>query len=141
ATGLGALVALQAVNAWGLWPALDPLRSPRPIAEAALALARPGERIGVFAHPPLTPGLAYYARGSTDLFVDLPDRDAVVAFLARGNAVVVSRERRLPRLEPLPPPLAGGVVATRGEVVVLAPAERQHRGQAPERERLSVPAD
>jgi len=126
ATGV-ALIALEAATLHLLLPALDPWRSPRAVAERAVALASPGERIGVFAHPPLTPGLRYYAGDSPERFEDLADRDAVLRFLASRGSILVAKRGRLAQLEPAPSDLEVLARDARGEVLVLGPKGRGSR--------------
>jgi len=123
----GALVALQAWIFLQLYPALDPERSLRPVAEAAVALARPGERIGVVHHRSLIPGLTYYSGGLPGRYEDLPDHAAIREFLRAGRGqVLISEFRRGWALEPAPfDPVARFRSGSR-EIKVLAP-----RGRAP----------
>ncbi len=71
AAGLGALgqlaaafcavLGLELAIGTLLFPAIDPEKSPRPLALAAAALAPPGEAIGLVEQRPAVGGLAYYS--------------------------------------------------------------------------------
>jgi 4-amino-4-deoxy-L-arabinose transferase-like glycosyltransferase len=121
----GALIGLQACVFNLLYPALDPERSLRPVAEAALELARPGERIGVVHHPSLIPGLTYYSGGTPGRYEDLPDHAAIREFLReeRGQ-VLISEIRRQWALEPAPFPTVSRFRSGNREIKLLAPRGR-----------------
>jgi hypothetical protein len=58
------IVAVFALDLAGftlLFPALEPEKSPRPVALAAAQLAPPGEPIGLVEQRPAVGGLAYYS--------------------------------------------------------------------------------
>ena len=121
----GALVALQAWIFLQLYPALDPERSLRPVAEAAVALARPGERIGVVHHRSLIPGLTYYSGGVPGRYEDLPDHAAIREFLRAGRGqVLISEIRRGWALEPAPFDPVARFRSGKREIKVLAPRGR-----------------
>jgi 4-amino-4-deoxy-L-arabinose transferase-like glycosyltransferase len=121
-----AIALLQASTYRLLYPALDPERSLRPIAQAALALARPGETIGVVDHATLIPGLTYYACGEPGRFEHLADRAAIEEFLTSGRGqVVVSELRRGWALESIPHPRRAEFRSGRRLAWVHAPATRQ----------------
>jgi 4-amino-4-deoxy-L-arabinose transferase-like glycosyltransferase len=82
-----------------LFPALDPEKSPRPIAQAAASLTPPGERFGVTRGTQVG-GLAYYG-GRRIAELDSPE--AIRRFLAEGGRVIVKEERKLRGLEALTP--------------------------------------
>jgi 4-amino-4-deoxy-L-arabinose transferase-like glycosyltransferase len=77
------------------FPALDPEKSPRPIASSAAALTAPDERIGLASKATLLGGLVYYAGRPVAL---LDDPDALKDFFASGGRVVVVPEDRLARV-------------------------------------------
>jgi 4-amino-4-deoxy-L-arabinose transferase-like glycosyltransferase len=75
-----------------LFPAIDPMRSVRPVALAASARTPAGAEIGLYDEHNLVGGLAYYA--------DAPVRELatpaeVAEFFERGGRVVVARARKL----------------------------------------------
>ena len=83
-----------------LYPALDPEKSPRPIALAAAALVPEGEPIGLLGSPALTGGLVYYG-GRAVLELDSPVEAR--AFLARGGRAIVLEAKKLDRLRAVVP--------------------------------------
>jgi 4-amino-4-deoxy-L-arabinose transferase-like glycosyltransferase len=86
-----AYAALFAVFAM-LYPAIDPLRSVRPIADAASALTPPDRSIGLYDEHNLVGGLAYYAE---DPVVELATPADVERFFAEGGRVVVAKADKL----------------------------------------------
>jgi 4-amino-4-deoxy-L-arabinose transferase-like glycosyltransferase len=75
--------------------ALDPEKSPRPVALAAAALTPPGEPIGLVSKESLVGGLHYYGERPVSL---LAGPDSVAAFVARGGRVLVVPLSRLEQL-------------------------------------------
>lgn len=125
---LATVVGLQASVFQLLYPALDPERSLRPVAEAAAALARPGEKIGVVLHMSLIPGLTYYAGGEPGRFENLTDHAAIQEFLASGRGqVLISEIRRNWALEPAPHPRRHQFRSADRTIWVLAPRGRRER--------------
>jgi hypothetical protein len=98
----GALFATFAV----LFPAIDPLRSVRPIAEAAAARTPEGRAIGLYDEHNLVGGLAYYASGDHPI-LELATPADVAAFFRSGGRVVVARGRKLERQVVLIVPAGG----------------------------------
>lgn len=89
-------VALAELLIFGmLFPALDPEKSPRAVAQAAAALTRPDERIGVTRRT-LVGGLVYYGGRPV---VELSQPGSIERFLAAGGRVIVTEERNLDRVE------------------------------------------
>lgn len=82
------------------WPARDPEKSPRAIAEAAAALTPPGEAIGLVGDRPLVGGLAYYGERRVAL---LDSGEDVARFFASGGRAVVVQARKLDRIEAVAP--------------------------------------
>jgi 4-amino-4-deoxy-L-arabinose transferase-like glycosyltransferase len=82
-----------------LFPAMNPEKSPRPIAQAAARLTPPGQRFGVTRGTQVG-GLAYYG-GRPVAQLDSPE--AIHRFLDEGGRVIVTEERNLNRLEALTP--------------------------------------
>ncbi|MEE3330056.1 MAG: hypothetical protein VX246_04230, partial [Myxococcota bacterium] len=118
------LVATQLAVSHGLYPALDAERSLRPIAEAADALALGHEPIGVFRHASLRPGLAYYAPGPPERFVDLSTRAEVDAFLRERGQVLIAEERRKQALGEPPLPIQQQFRGGQRMLWVMAPNKR-----------------
>jgi 4-amino-4-deoxy-L-arabinose transferase-like glycosyltransferase len=77
------------------FPALDPEKSPRPIASSAAALTAPDERIGLASKATLLGGLVYYGGRPVVL---LDDPSALKEFFGSGGRVVVVPEERLARV-------------------------------------------
>lgn len=118
------LVATQLAVSHGLYPALDAERSLRPIAEAADALALGHEPIGVFRHASLRPGLAYYAPGPPERFVDLNTRAEVDVFLRERGQVLIAEERRKQALGEPPLPIQQQFRGGQRMLWVMAPNKR-----------------
>jgi 4-amino-4-deoxy-L-arabinose transferase-like glycosyltransferase len=81
-------------------PALDPEKSPRPIAESAAALTAPGEAIGLASKATLLGGLVYYADRPVAL---LDGPEAVRNFIRSGGRVIVVSEAKLPQVAQVAP--------------------------------------
>jgi len=81
-------------------PALDPEKSPRPVAVRATALSEPGERIGLASKATLLGGLCYY--GERDVAL-LESREALEDFFRGGGRVVVVPADRLDRVTAVAP--------------------------------------
>ncbi len=79
-------------------PPQPPLKSPRPIAEAAARRSAPDERIAVFDQHALAGGIAYYS-GREVIALDTPDE--VDDFLEGGGSLVITKHSRLGKLDPL----------------------------------------
>lgn len=77
------------------WPARDPLKSPRAVAEAAAALTPPDGAIGLVGDRALVGGLVYYG-GRRVARLDGPD--AIARFFADGGRAVVVQARKLDRV-------------------------------------------
>jgi len=83
-----------------LYPALDPGRSPRPIAEAAAAATPPGEPIGLVGDRAMLGGLAYYG-GRRVAWLD--SEADLRRFFADGGRTVVVKARKLERVTAVAP--------------------------------------
>jgi 4-amino-4-deoxy-L-arabinose transferase-like glycosyltransferase len=83
-----------------LYPALDPDKSPRSIAEAAAELTEPDAAVGLVGDRALVGGLAYYARRR---IATLDSPDSIRAFLEGGGRAIVVKERKLARIEAIAP--------------------------------------
>lgn len=102
-----------------LLPHYDGEKSPRPIAEAAVALAAPGEPVAVFRHSALLGGIAYYGGHPT---LALEGAEDVRDFLADGGRVMIAREQQLESLRELAPVVVRASLRSgrRAMVVVIA---------------------
>lgn len=104
----GAFVALLAACVWlaqlfaytAAIPALDATRSPRPLAAAVAAVARPGERVALYRAADVAHAIAYYGHRELDVF---RAEERLAAFLAGGGRVLVFEEERLPVVESFAP--------------------------------------
>src|SRR5690606_9701749 len=76
------------------WPARDPHKSPRAVAEAAAALTPRDVAIGLVGDRALVGGLVYYGGRRV---VRLDDRDEIARFFAEGGRAVVVQARKLDR--------------------------------------------
>jgi 4-amino-4-deoxy-L-arabinose transferase-like glycosyltransferase len=96
---LGALVAgalaIELAGFHVLLPAQEASKSPRPIAEAAAAATRPGERVGLVGDAQKLAGIAYYGGRRV---ATLDSDDDVRRFLAEGGRIFVGRSRKLERV-------------------------------------------
>lgn len=105
---LGARLALPIALVWAFelalftitWPARDPEKSPRAIAEAAAALTPAGGAIGLVGDRALTGGLVYYG-GRRVTALDSPDE--IARFFADGGRAVVVQARKLDRVSAAAP--------------------------------------
>lgn len=88
---IGLVGALQAVFLLVVAPlALDPEKSPRPLAEAAAAQIRPGQPLGLLGLEPLEAAIPYYGGPASQRLSNETD---LSAFLARPGALVLMRRR------------------------------------------------
>jgi 4-amino-4-deoxy-L-arabinose transferase-like glycosyltransferase len=87
-----AVLAIELATFALAFPALDPQKSPRPIAESASALTVPGERVGLASGSALLGGLVYYADRPVTL---LGGPEAVRDFLRSNGRVIVVPEAKL----------------------------------------------
>jgi len=95
-----ASVALAELLAFAVFfPALDPEKSPRGVAQAAAALTRPEEELGV-TRGTLVGALAFYGRRRV---AEIETPEAIARFLASGGRVIVTEGRNLSRLQSLVP--------------------------------------
>ncbi|UCE86208.1 MAG: glycosyltransferase family 39 protein [Deltaproteobacteria bacterium] len=97
---IACVFAVELASFVWLFPALDPGKSPRPVARAAAALTPPGEPIGLWGSRALAGGIVYYGRRRV---AELRNEDDLRAFLAaRGRAIVV-KQRSLEHVEAVTP--------------------------------------
>jgi len=82
------------------FPALEPEKSPRPIASRAAELTAPDEPVGLAFKRTLLGGLRYYGKRPIRV---LDDSEAVGAFLAAGGRVIVVPEEHLARIADVAP--------------------------------------
>jgi len=78
-----------------LFPALDPDKSPRALAEAAAAATPPGGRIGLVGNDGLIGGIAYYGHRRV---ATLRSPEEIPRFFADGGRAVVLKARDLERV-------------------------------------------
>jgi 4-amino-4-deoxy-L-arabinose transferase-like glycosyltransferase len=98
-------------------PALDAENSPRPIAEAAAALARPGEEVALYRGGDIADAVAYYDDRPVDAIFETA---RLAAFFQRGGRVVVFKEGRLAEVESITPVVVRGRFRVRSEPWVIA---------------------
>ncbi len=112
---LGIELALFAL----LFPALDGVKSPRPIAEAAAAEVPPGGAIGLVGSEGLLGGLVYYGGRPV---LELPDDAALARFAASGGRAIVVQRSELGRVtRVVPVEEISRVRAGRRSVLVVRP--------------------
>lgn len=89
AVAIATLFALELVTFMLFFPALHDEKSPRPVAEAAAALAPPGAAIGLVESGPFAGGLAYYSGHPVE---EIGPASNLQRFFESGGAVAVMRE-------------------------------------------------
>jgi 4-amino-4-deoxy-L-arabinose transferase-like glycosyltransferase len=105
---LGARLAVPVAMAFALegvlftvtWPARDPEKSPRAVAEAAAALTPEGGAIGLVGDRALTGGIAYYGARRVAFLDSAPE---IERFFAGGGRAVVVQARKLERVAAVAP--------------------------------------
>jgi 4-amino-4-deoxy-L-arabinose transferase-like glycosyltransferase len=90
------VLAIQLLAHAVMLPALDPENSPRAIVDAAIAIARPGESIGLYRGADIADSTAYYGRRPVAGFRD-PDK--LAAYLNGGGRIIVCEEERIAEVE------------------------------------------
>jgi 4-amino-4-deoxy-L-arabinose transferase-like glycosyltransferase len=88
--------AIQLLAHAVMLPALNPENSPRAIADAAVAVARSGETIGLYRGADIADSTAYYGRRRVAGF-RTPEK--LAAYLAGGGRIIVCEEERLAEVE------------------------------------------
>ena len=102
-----------------LYPALDPIRSHRPIGIAAGRLTQPSDRIGLLSDRAMAGGLAYYGERRVS---QLSTPESVRQFIHEGGKVIVVKRRKLDRVEEVTPVSIRDSFRTgRREIVVVTP--------------------
>ncbi len=103
-----------------LYPALDPIRSARPIAEAAARVTEAGRPIGLVGDRSMVGGLAYYSGHRVE---PLKSAEDVEAFLGRGGRTFVLKRRKLGRVEAhTPVEIKASSRTGKRELIVVVPA-------------------
>jgi 4-amino-4-deoxy-L-arabinose transferase-like glycosyltransferase len=101
-------LAIPVVAVWALllvlftvvYPALDPGKSPRPIAEAAAALTPEGESIGLVGDVQMAGGLVYYGHRHVE---PLDEAASIQRFVAAGGRAIVVEEKKRERVDAVTP--------------------------------------
>ena len=101
-------LAIPVIAVWALllviftvaYPAFDPEKSPRPIAEAAAALTPAGESIGLIGDIQMAGGLVYYGNRH---IATLEDSEDIRRFLAAGGRAIVVEEKKRERIDAVAP--------------------------------------
>jgi len=102
-----------------LFPALDPQKSPRPIAQAAATLTPPGSPIGLVGDRALAGGLVYYSERDV---AELKTPTDIEQFWLHGGQAIVTQRRKLDRIEAvLPVVVRFSARGGRRELVVVTP--------------------
>jgi 4-amino-4-deoxy-L-arabinose transferase-like glycosyltransferase len=90
-------VAVVQLVAYAWWlPSRNAVESPKPLALAAAAIARPGETIGAYRAADLANALAYYGEHPLDLF---RTEDQLATFVAGGGRVLLFEAHRRAEIE------------------------------------------
>ncbi len=101
ATCLAAVYGIELAAFLLLFPAADALRSPRPLARAAIAASAPDQPIGLVGMRSLVGGIAYYADRPVR-FLQTPAEIAAFVSAHPGAALLV-RERGVHRVQDVAP--------------------------------------
>jgi len=111
-----------------LYPALEPIRSPRPIAVSAASITEPGDPIGLVGNRAMIGGLAYYADRRV---TPLSTPEDVRAYVDGGGKAIVVKTRKVERVEEVTPfEIVSRSRTGRREVLVVTP-ERASGAAAP----------
>ena len=138
-TGAFRRIGLVAATVWAfelaifqlLYPALDPGRSPRPIAEAAAAATPPGERVGLVSDRALVGGLVHYGGRA---IAELKSPESIETFFREGGRTIVVKARKRDRVDAIAPmEVVGRARSGRREILVLSPAPDTAQDAAPRR--------
>jgi 4-amino-4-deoxy-L-arabinose transferase-like glycosyltransferase len=122
-------LAIPVIAVWALllvifsvaYPAFDPEKSPRAIAEAAAALTPEGEPIGLVGSVQMAGGLVYYGDRR---IASLRDSDDIERFLADGGRAIVVEEKKRDRVDAVAPvEVRFRARSGRRAVLVVAPQE------------------
>jgi hypothetical protein len=98
-------------------PVLDAENSPRPIAETAAALARPGESIGLYRAHDIANAVSYYEDRPTRK-IEAPAE--LAAFFGSGGRIIVFEEEQLANVESVTPVVVRGRFRVRRETWLVA---------------------
>ena len=85
---------------WLLYPALDPIRSMKLVAEAARRWTPADQPLALVGSRPMIGGLAYYAARPVEWLDDVED---VPAYFRTGGTTLILKERKLEDLQALAP--------------------------------------
>jgi 4-amino-4-deoxy-L-arabinose transferase-like glycosyltransferase len=102
-----------------LYPALEPISSPRPIALSAASITEPGDPIGLVGDRAMIGGLAYYADRR---IAPLSTPESVRQFVDAGGKAIVVKARKVKRVEEVTSfEIASRFRTGRREVLVVVP--------------------
>jgi 4-amino-4-deoxy-L-arabinose transferase-like glycosyltransferase len=102
-----------------LYPALEPITSPRPIALSAASITEPGDPIGLLGNRAMIGGLVYYADRSV---TRLSTPEDVRGYVDAGGKAIVVKTRKLKRVEEVTPfEIVSRSRTGRREVLVVTP--------------------
>jgi 4-amino-4-deoxy-L-arabinose transferase-like glycosyltransferase len=101
--------------AWML-PALDPENSARAVVDAAIAVAKPGEPIGLYRGADIADATAYYGQRPVRAFAQPEQLDA---YINDGGRIVICEEERLAEVESAAPMSVRGRFRVRGDPWLL----------------------
>ena len=108
--------AVQMLTHAGVLPAVDAENSPRALVDASVAIAHPGEPIGLYRGSDIADSTAYYGRQPVSGFHE-PEK--LEAFLADGGRIVICEEERLADVEAVAPVSVRGRFLVRGDPWLL----------------------
>jgi hypothetical protein len=102
-----------------LYPALEPITSPRPIALSAASITEPGDPIGLVGDRSMIGGLVYYADRRV---TPLKTPEDVREYVDGGGKAIVVKTRKLERVEEVTPfEIVSRSRTGRREVLVVTP--------------------
>jgi hypothetical protein len=116
-----------------LYPALEPLTSPRPIALSAASITEPGDPIGLVSDRAMIGGLVYYGERRV---TPLQTPEGIRRFVEEGGKVIVAKTRKLHRVEQVTPfEVVSRSRSGRREVSVIVPMPAAGATAPPSRDR------
>jgi hypothetical protein len=102
-----------------LYPALQPITSPRPIALSAASITEPGDPIGLVGDRAMIGGLAYYGNRRV---APLSTPEGIRRFVDDGGKAIVVKTRKVDRVEEVTPfEIVSRSRTGRREVLVVTP--------------------
>jgi 4-amino-4-deoxy-L-arabinose transferase-like glycosyltransferase len=119
AVAIAAVLAFELSVFLLLYPALQPIKTPRPPAVAAASITEPGDPIGLVGDRTMTGGLAYYANRRV---AELSTPEEIRRFVDDGGSAIVVKTRKADRVEQVTPfEIVSRSRTGRREILVVTP--------------------